>query len=357
MLSLTRIFTMTLLVTGSSAIAGTMGPTCAPGNLSVPCANNGWEFGAEALYLQPIYSVEGNSPRAIFSPNYSSGDIPLPSANWAWGFMIEGAYHWGTGKDISLSWYHVNHATELNVIFPFIDMGAPHHNFQAPETLNLHPQWDAANVEFGRHIDIDEQESLRVHAGVQYARVITHLTGFVPGGTYTDINGNVTAGPLPTQHQNVTSKYNGFGPRGGIDLNYDLSHGVSIYANGAGALLIGSASFINERLESAPLGGSSDPGTNAAYGSRTIVIPELEAKLGVKYHHQLQPVGKISQSDLTLDVGWMWVNYFNAQMYGTNEAGNIPGQSPTIYPERINMSQTNFALQGLYFGAKWLGNV
>jgi len=340
MLKLKKTMAALLALGSCSVFAGTMGPTCLAGNVTVPCENKGWEVGGQALYLQPIYSMAGSSPMAVFGDNDNFGYTRYPQPSWAWGFMVDGAYHWGMGKDITLSWYHVNHATVL-ANQPFQDAlnGAPKPVLNM--NLSLHPEWDAANAEFGRRIDLDQQSNLRFFAGVQYARIVNQSNGYIAKGDNQVISNNT--------YLKVNSNFNGFGPRGGLDLNYDLPYGFTAYAKGAGGLLVGSAGFTNDRL--GLLGGA---GFSANTGSRTMLVPELEGKLGFQYHHQMTTwVKQQSPSELTLDAGWMWVNYFEAQMFGTNESG----RSASIAPNRVDVSQTSFALQGLYFGLNWLGNM
>ena len=114
--------------------------------------------------------------------------------------------------------------------------------------------------------------------------------------------------------------YNGFGPRFGADMRYGLGNGFGIYGKAATAILAGTS-------------------TNSiyVYNSATAIVPEVEGKLGIDY------TAALAMGDLTLDLGWMWVNYFS-----------VAQATPATL---ANSTQRDFGLQGLYFGMKWLGNV
>ena len=79
--------------------------------------------------------------------------------------------------------------------------------------------------------------------------------------------------------------------------------------------------------------------------SRTQIVPELEGKLGAKYTYAM------SSGDLTLDVGYMWVDYINARsaLVVNGSAGAVTTTSLT--------NRDDFGLNGVYAGLKWVGNV
>ena len=333
-----------VLALGSSAVfAGSMGPVCAPGNVTIPCEKTMWNVGAQALYLQPVYAAEGIAPRITGggSANANPGNWTAPqySANWGWGFMIEGSYHYGMGNDVNVNWYHVNNATQVSGVVKLTGdaAGAP----VRAENISIHPEWDAVNVEFGQHVDFGDMKSVRLHGGVEYARIATGFSGLArqqvginPAGTYGDA------------YEQQNSTFNGFGPRGGIDMNYDLGNGFSAYGNGAGGILVGSGGFTQSITAY-----NGTTGAASFNGSKTTLVPELEAKLGLKYNYNLAAMGFVPQGDLVLDVGWMWVNYFNAQQFGVNEGVGASGA------QRGVVSSTDFGEQGLNFGLKWIGSI
>lgn len=318
MLNLKKTAVAVLALSSTGVFAGTMGPVCSAVNVTVPCESTAWDFGARALYLEPAYS-DGNFSYAAV--NNTTGQYQDFNQSWNWGFFIEGSYHFNTGNDANLNWYHINKSSTRNFSGDFDSL-----LLSVPEvetgSAYLSPKWDAVNLEFGQHVDFGENKNIRFHGGVQYARIANtvKLTG-------SNVNGTGVHQAKPT--------YNGFGARIGADMGYDWGNGLGVYANSAAALLAGTSKVSNSYVLST--------GTSAMNSaSKTTVVPELEAKLGLKYGYAM------AQGDLTLDVGWMWVNYFNVNQSINSTA--VPGVSTQVV-------SGDFGLQGLYFGLNWLGNV
>ena len=323
MLNLKKTAVAVLALSSSAVFAGTMGPVCSAVNVTVPCESTAWDFGARALYLEPAYSAGNFSYAAV---NNATGQYQDFNQSWNWGFFIEGSYHFNTGNDANLNWYHISKSSTRNFSGDFDYLVAGEPTTEAGSGY-INPKWDAVNLEFGQHVDFGENKNIRFHGGVQYARIANtvKLTGTNTSGANDGVSFVHQAKPT----------YNGFGARVGADMGYDWGNGLGVYANGAAALLAGTSKVSNSYTLST---GTSTQ--NSA--SKTTIVPELEAKLGLKYGYAM------AQGDLTLDVGWMWVNYFNA-----TQSINSTAVAATSY-QAIG---GDFGLQGLYFGLNWLGNV
>ncbi|MDP1603474.1 MAG: Lpg1974 family pore-forming outer membrane protein [Legionella sp.] len=296
-----------VLALGSSAVfAGTMGPVCTPGSVTVPCERTAWDFGVRALYLETTGDDYLASSTFGTTSTYRNADN-----DWGWGFQLEGSYHFNTGNDVNVNWYHY----QKNTSRAFTALGAEFGPFYG---YRNEPKWDAVNFEFGQHVDFGEQKNIRFHGGAQYVRLERDSRLF---------------NTITTEFVNTERKFNGFGPRLGMDMSYDLTNGFAIFGNGAAALLVGSSKFYN----------TLGPVTTFSNGSRNIIVPELEAKLGVSYTYAM------AQGDLTLDAAYMVVNYFDAHHNGFTSGTTLLGLGA--------QAQSNFGLDGIIFGAKWVGNV
>lgn len=296
-----------VLAFGSSAVfAGTMGPVCVPGNVTVPCESSAFDLGIYALYLKPTYSANA----AFAGLNAEGGRLTYNEfdQDWDWGFRLDASYHFSTGNDLTASWYHFKGDTTNS----FTNAVLADNVFATTLRTKAEPKWDAVNVEFGQHADFGMFKDIRFHAGVQYARIETDL--------------HSTANRLGFGQAtfNKETKFNGFGPRVGTDMTYNFGNGFAVYGTGAAALLIGDQKSSGQ-LASELLPSSTD---------NTVVVPALDAKLGMKYGYNM------AQGTLTLDAGWMVVNYFDVHRAISSATDS-----------------TNFALNGPYVGLKYVGNV
>jgi len=329
MLNLKKTAGAVLLASSGVVFAGTMGPVCSAVNVTVPCESTAWDFGGKAIYLQPTLSNNTLTTQRTITNN---GVVTTAGQNppYSWGFFLEGSYHFNTGNDVNLNWYHLTRSTTRTLSnADFLPSAARPADMVAGSTgsISVNPKWDAVNLEVGQHVDFGESKSIRFHGGFQYARLVGNTSSSAPAVPVT--GRQVTTADI---QGTFNPTYNGFGPRLGADMAYDWGNGLGIYANGAAAVLAGSSKYNNNMITTTTLATT----TMNTSGSSTMIVPELEAKLGGTYTYAM------AQGDLTLDAGWMWVNYFNATQ--SDSYGLTPAQG-------------DFGLQGPFVGLKWLGNV
>ncbi|MCH9755981.1 MAG: hypothetical protein K0U37_02155 [Gammaproteobacteria bacterium] len=312
---LKSIISTTVFLYASTSFSGTTGPVGNTENISIPCEENAWDIGGQALYLQPAYSNDvWINERTITAPSGENSQTFGIPPGYGWGLFLEGSYYFNTGKDLNLNWYYLDHTDKENNILPA----------GGSRKTTLTTSWTAANFELGQAIELGRgMNRMRIHAGVQYARlhsVRSYSAQFnIPAPLIQSGTGLIVG-------QNEAG-FNGFGPRVGVDLDYKLPNiwmnGFKLYANSAVGLLAG-ASKANRSITSPFVSGRLRETSNQ-------VLPEIDMKLGLNYSHSL------SEGVLNFDAGWMWFNYFSV----LNETGTGNG---------------DLAFQGLYFGLKWLGN-
>lgn len=314
-----------LSLSSTAALAGTMGPACQNLNATIPCKSQAWSVGIEALYLKPISNngplssinineipnMSASSPNFTLSKNYQEIKNDLH-----WGFRFQGAYQYKTGSDINLNWSHLQEGNELRYATPNTNTFGSY-------------DYNAINLELGQLVQFGEDKQIRFHAGLQYSDM--SVTPLVDNFSHNLMN-----------HQNLT--FHGIGPRVGADMGYHLYQGLSLYGNFAASLLLGQAKYNSDGLLYAYY---SDTTVNvaksgSAYASEQSLVPEIEAKVGVEYSWIMQ-----HDQLLTLNVGYMAINYFNALH-----------QSDIFISTNTNTrANYDFGLAGPYLGAKWVGNL
>lgn len=317
-----RKTTLAFVIAGSmtQAYAGAMGPVCAPGQVTVPCENQAWDFGVTALLLKPIYDASmgywGSTPAASGVTNYDNSNL-----DFNWGFKLEGSYHFNTGNDLNINWYHLD-TDNQNFLAQAADVRPNGQTFAVNQTLTENSKWDAVNAELAQHADFSASKNMRFHGGVQYARIQTNASALATSGV-----AQLPAGSVPYSSR---LDFSGFGPRTGLDMNYSFGNGFGMYAKTAAAVLVGTSKF------NTSLTNTQTFATTVSSGTKNAMVPELEARLGADYSYMM------SQGRLIIDAGWMWFNYFNAQH---DVSGAQYG------------SESDFAATGPYVGLKYVGSV
>lgn len=328
------LFTITSLTTGFT-FAGTMEAVCSPGDVTVPCATTAINFGGQALYLRSFYS---NNSSSVINIGADTGTRVYEQTNQTlnWGFRFEGSYHFNMGSDINVNWMHWNDnfGEVLNVTSAKLRLPDPNiTSARVTENYSMGAVFDAVNGEFGQLVKFGEHQKTRFHADIQYARIVHKFNSI----------SNASGAPAPYTDYNFTKSvtdwhsFNGIGPRLGADMTYDLLNGLAIYGNFGTALLVGKTKYDNNE----PYIRTDKLKTTPVHSSFTILVPELEVKLGGTYTYV------IPKGNLILDVGYLVINYFSPI-----HSNNFDLNNGVEY-----RSSSNFGLNGLYFGAKWVSSI
>lgn len=306
------------LVSGSMAFAGSMGPVCAPGNVTVPCEAKHWSFGLQALYLD---MAEGSARAYRHSGPTAIAQI---NNNWDWGFRAEGAYEFNTGNDLNVNWTHINGrmkqsfpiGSAFNIAAQFTDG-----QYELTRTDNL----DEVNAVLGQHVDVSAVNKLRFYGGLQYANIRAQADNFYPVST---------SQLASSTNYYDNSDYKGLGPVLGLDYAYDATSEISLVANAAMSVLYGtsrmSTGFVLNPTGAVPF---------SRYASTKTVVPGFEAKLGANYAYSMP------EGTLNLQAGYQASEYLNA----------LQGQSMQVATHPVEF--VDFAVYGPYFGLKYVGNV
>lgn len=332
-----------MAISSSTVFAGAMeSVVCSPVDVTVPCQNCAWDLGGRALYLRPS-SINSNASLYSFqTQGYTDQTLTNPLVNgtrgvdsdWGWGFQLEASYHYSTGNDLSVNWYYFRNGQSSNPIRSYTIVTPPNdtENYGIYNlAYSANPNWDQVNIEFGQHIDFGENKFARLHAGFNFSRFGTN--GYA--NYVYDRNALPQNDPEVNITDGFTTLYNGFGPRTGLDLNYEWGNGFGIYLNGALSVLAGSSKTAFNRNN-----WGNPANTFTVSSTQTNIVGEVDAKMGLMYTYPC------SQGNLDLDVGWLWAAY-NTGLYPIHNFDVARGNQ---------FRTNNFAIQGLYFGAKWVGS-
>ena len=151
-----KIVCLAMLLKSFSGFAGIMGEVCSASNTLLPTEKRAWDISGRALYLQST-AMQPTSP---MSQTFSESNKTITwgtNPDWGWGFQLAAAYHFSSGSEVNLNWYHYRRRT-LNSVTVTVEDG---NNLVIPfvgpfigNTVSsfFQPQWDQANLEFAQPV-------------------------------------------------------------------------------------------------------------------------------------------------------------------------------------------------------------
>lgn len=293
--------------------------------VTIPQQIGSWAIGVEALYqaaangdynyATTASAVTTVAPTVIFTEIDTKTHSVDPSHGWGW--EVDVAYLFpGNGNDVELSWKHL-HTSESKHIFQDGNfLFGP--SLFTPVIFGFDGGWDEArgkstndydhvDLVFGQKMDFAQKVTLRAFGGLRYARINQKDHGdyfaFEADGA-----GGVDTAAVETR---AKSDFQGLGPRAGIDAKVRLGGNFSIVGTFGGALVVGQrdqkASF-DLALFDDSLNVLTAVEVDSKIRNQTIVVPELDARLGLNFAWAFNP-----DAALEVELGYEALNYFDVK--------------------------------------------
>jgi len=346
-----------------AALPATTDPTL----VAVPQLPGGFVIGGTALYLQPSdtngdldYASVNTSTGATVTPFFFHSSLKNiePGYDWGWGLNV-GYIFPNTGNDVNLSWFTFNNddtaSTFLGVdsafgnILPIFFSNGTHNGLipglSTITSARSKVEYDLNQVDLtaGQFIDVGCRLILHPNVGLRWASLERKIHSFyiAPGSTFSISTSNTRDGSLETHEK---SDFSGIGPLAGLDASYYIGMGFGAVAHVDSALLVGNIDVDSNAFETEnTVITATQVFDNHTYNADDIqrVVPVVDMKLGLDYTYVFN---NAANSDLTLEAGWQFSNYFNAVDRLHVVVADLPDLRGTI----VNRTTSDFAIQGPY---------
>lgn len=287
-----------------------------PTVVNVPQYPGGFFIGVTGYYLQAS-DTNGDLDYAAIntgtSPSFGSELKNIdPGYDWGWGANI-GYIFPNTGNDVNLSYFHLDTddsssvtGTNLDIINPFTTAPSTFGSDWVSAKAKAEYDINQADLTAGQFINVGCRLILHPFTGLRWTSLDREITGTFVGNTGTTPS---TANEIIRTKEE--SDYWGIGPIFGADASYYIAYGFGAVGHFDTAVLFGNIDDVktNFTYQTNPKSAT----TGLFFGNKTDettrVVPVVDAKLGLDYTYLFY---NNANSDLTLEVGWQFTNYFNA---------------------------------------------
>jgi len=342
--------------------------------IGVPDLRPGFQFHAGLLFLQPSsdnlgYAVLTNvknpaSPVPVASPFW---EIQTLETSYQPGFEVGTTYTFpDSGKDFRADWQRLRTSNSsavsaidgLQWVSPFSQTGPSSAesyddlsdnqgvNLLRSATGSVKYAYDAANFDFGQHVNVGSALDLRLFAGLSFARLQEKIESSFYGAP-PDPGAMFPASVPLLISLNNTSTFTGVGPRFGFDTLYTTAGGLRLTGQLGAALLVGrtqpSQYLFSATSPELALVGISNNQEQVSSTGFTQVVYSTNARLGIGFTHEFS-----GGNSFSLDAGYqatVYVDPFSG--YETNH-NVLPLQIGSLSTASMRHKTSNFTAHGFY---------
>lgn len=272
------------------------------------------------------------------SANISDATIKSVHSNWDVGFRVGVGYNLPhDGWDLSLSWlrFNTHGSTKIhfdNDSFVFPSRIQPADPFSGSTTTKANSEWkllfNQLDFDLGREFFVSKWLTIRPHFGIRtdwvHQRWTNHYNNFI--GTLPPVNVKIA----------YNDKWWGIGPEAGIDTQWGLGAGFSLFANASGGIAYGFHDISFSDKDSTSAANLAD-----VHQIYRISHPMLDFLLGLRFDSMFYN----DRFHLGLQVGWEHHVYFNQNQFPVFVNGTSLGDFVS--------NQGDLAFQGWTFGVRF----
>lgn len=192
-------------------------------------------------------------------------------------------------------------------------------------TASYDLDYSVMDLGIGKSIDIDKNFSLHVNAGLRQASIkqIQNIC-YIDSGT--------------SKSANIIDKndFRGWGGRLGLDLDWRLGKGFSIFSSVNGSILKGDFDLSYSQIDNNS--GSINTIVDITKNIDNQVIPVLELRAGIGYEYRLKTTWSVG-----IQAGYEWQNWFN-MVYAQRFSDDVNEQ--LMHTDTTDIGLSGFFIKG-----------
>jgi len=262
-------------------------------------STSSWSFGIEGLFMLPTnanFQYASISDQGVPTRNHDNKSV-TPQHDF--GGEFDATYHFaGNSRDVKVALTHIDMDSsdkEQLINGRISDPFGLTNIFTDEAKADTDNSVDAIDVVAGQMFNVGERVVMHVFGGIRYA----------------DLENNNLAQYFNSQANNarqgsgrINTEFDGIGPRAGTDVAVQVGSGISIVSTVGVSLLKGT---VDTKITVAPPAAlvGNDPVITDNNGGHNL-IPEMDAKLGINYHHNIN-----TRNAFDIQLGYQVVNYFD----------------------------------------------